>query len=88
MVGEIKKGKYVYYHCAGYKGKCPEPYVREEVFDEKFSALLARLHFCEEVHQWIVQGLRTSLEDERKEHDTAVSRLQAEYGRLTQYHVR
>ncbi len=25
MVGELKKGKYVYYHCTGYKGKCPEP---------------------------------------------------------------
>jgi site-specific DNA recombinase len=22
MVGEIKKGRYVYYHCTGYKGKC------------------------------------------------------------------
>ena len=31
LVGEIKKGRYVYYHCTGYKGKCPEPYTREEV---------------------------------------------------------
>ncbi|MBM4073840.1 MAG: recombinase family protein, partial [Planctomycetes bacterium] len=33
LVGEIKKGRYVYYHCTGYKGKCPEPYTREEVLD-------------------------------------------------------
>ncbi len=25
LVGEIKKGRYIYYHCTGYKGKCPEP---------------------------------------------------------------
>ena len=31
MVGEIKKNRYVYYHCTGYKQKCPERYTREEV---------------------------------------------------------
>jgi DNA invertase Pin-like site-specific DNA recombinase len=31
LVGELKKGRYVYYHCTGHKGKCPEPYTREEV---------------------------------------------------------
>ena len=33
MVGEIKKGRYVYYHCTGYKGKRPEPYTRQEVLE-------------------------------------------------------
>jgi hypothetical protein len=33
-VGEIKKSRYVYYHCTGYKGKCPDPYVREEVLED------------------------------------------------------
>ena len=42
LVGEIKKGAYVYYHCTGYKGKCPEPYTREEVLEKKFTALLLR----------------------------------------------
>ena len=31
IVGEIKKQRYIYYHCTGYKGRCNEPYVREEV---------------------------------------------------------
>ena len=30
LVGEIKKGRYVYYHCTGYRGKCSERYTREE----------------------------------------------------------
>ena len=84
LVGEIKKGRYIYYHCTGYKGKCNEPYVREEVIADKFSALLGRLNFAENVHQWIVAGLRQSHADERKEHNEAVTRLQAEYDRLTQ----
>ena len=43
IVGEIKKQRYVYYHCTGYKGKCDEPYVREEVLEDRFGALLGRL---------------------------------------------
>lgn len=29
-VSEVNNGRYVYYHCTGYKGKCPEPYTRED----------------------------------------------------------
>ena len=30
LVGELKKGRYVYYHCTGYRGRCGEPYARED----------------------------------------------------------
>ncbi len=82
MVGELKKGRYVYYHCTGYKGKCPEPYVREEVIAERFSQILGRFSFGDEVLCWITKGLRESHADEQREHEAAVARLQAEYDRL------
>ena len=37
IVGEIKKQRYVYYHCTGYTGKCPEPYAQEEVLSGQFA---------------------------------------------------
>src|SRR5205807_4828774 len=40
MVGELKKGRYVYYHCTGYRGKCPERYTREEVLTDIFAESL------------------------------------------------
>ena len=49
MVAEIKKGRYVYYNCSRAKGKCPEPYTREEVLEERFAELLDRLRFDDEV---------------------------------------
>jgi site-specific DNA recombinase len=82
IVGELKKGRYVYYHCTGYKGKCPEPYVRQEVIADKYSQILGRLHFGDEVLFWITKGLRESHADEQKEHEAAVTRLRAEYDRL------
>ncbi len=38
---ELKKGKYIYYHCTVFRGKCPERFVREEVLEEKFASLLS-----------------------------------------------
>jgi hypothetical protein len=39
MVGEVKKDRYVYYHCTGYKGRCDEPYVRIGLRDLKMPFL-------------------------------------------------
>jgi hypothetical protein len=69
LVGEIKKSRYVYYHCTGYKGKCPDPYTREEVFEEKFTALLEELSLDDEVLGWVTEALRQSHEDEKSYHD-------------------
>ncbi len=82
VVGEIKKRRYVYYHCTGYKGKCPEPYVREEVLEQQFSKLLGRLTFDAEVLDWVREALVRSHEDEQRAHHDAIERLQAEYVRL------
>ncbi|MFQ5479256.1 MAG: recombinase family protein [Candidatus Binatia bacterium] len=82
MVGEIKKQRYIYYHCTGYKGKCDEPYVREEVLGEKFVALLGRLAFDNEVLDWVRDALHESHAGERLEHAAAIERLRSEYDRL------
>ena len=68
LVGEIKKGKYVYYRCTHYKTGCDEPYVREEVLEEKFTDILRMIQFDEEVLDWIKTALKDSRDDERCYH--------------------
>jgi site-specific DNA recombinase len=82
IVGEIKKQRYVYYHCTGHKGRCDEPYVREEIIETQFSELLGRLSFDDEVLAWVRDALRASHADEKREHEAAIGRLRAEYDRL------
>ena len=82
LVGEIKKGRYTYYRCTHYKGKCPDPYVREEVLEEKFTDILRGLHFDEEILGWVKEALRESHGEEKEFHREAIERLQAEYNRL------
>jgi site-specific DNA recombinase len=82
LVGEIKKGKYVYYHCTGYKGKCPEPYTREEVLEEQFAHLLGSLVLDAEILGWVKEALRQSHGDAKRHHDEVIARLQSECARL------
>jgi site-specific DNA recombinase len=35
MVGEIRKGQFVYDHCTGYRGKRAEPYTAEDQMKER-----------------------------------------------------
>lgn len=82
LVGEIKKGRYVYYHCTGYKGKCPEPYVRQEILEERFGDVIKMIAIDQETLAWVTDALRQSHVDEKRFHDEAIARLQAEYARL------
>jgi DNA invertase Pin-like site-specific DNA recombinase len=89
VVGELKKQRYVYYHCTGYADKCKgNPascrgrYVREEVLEQQFTELLGRLQFDDEVLVWVREALLASHADERREHEEAILRLQAEHKRL------
>lgn len=89
VVGEIKKQRYVYYHCTGYADRCQgnpascrRKHVREEALEAQFTELLGRLRFDDEVLEWVREALHASHADERREHEEAIRRHQAEYKRL------
>ena len=91
VVGEIKKQRYVYYHCTGYADKCQgnpascrRKYVREEVLEQQFTeSARAGCSFDDEVLDWVREALHASHADERREHEEAIERLQAEHNRLS-----
>ncbi|WP_254514694.1 recombinase family protein [Novosphingobium sp. G106] len=58
ITAEIKKQRYIYYHCSRFKARCPEPYIREEVLAEKFAGALRRLHIDDEVFALIRRALK------------------------------
>jgi hypothetical protein len=53
LVAEIKKGRYIYYHCTGNRGKCPGRYARQEVLEARFADALGGLALDEEVLDWL-----------------------------------
>ena len=49
LTAEIKKGKYIYYHCTGNKGgNCKRSYLRQEVIEQAFADILQQLYISKE----------------------------------------
>ena len=81
MVGEIKKGRYVYYHCTGYRGKCGEPYTREERLTQQFAGRLRELILAPDLSERLSSELRGSEERGRLERAQTIRAHQAEWDR-------
>jgi len=82
LVGEVKKGRYVYYHCTGYRGKCGEPYTREETLEQQLAAGLRGLVLPPAVLQWLQSELLESDQAERVARTQALRRQQMELERM------
>jgi len=82
MVGERKKGRYVYYHCTGYRGKCGEPYTREEQLEEQFAAQLRGLVVPAPVLDWLQSELAESDHADRAAQAQALLRQRTELDRV------
>ena len=57
MTAELQKGKYIYYRCSGYRGKCETPYFREEEMSRKPGAVLKDIYVTDEALSRIAESL-------------------------------
>ena len=76
LVGEVKKQRYVYYHCTGYRGNCGERYTREEILEQEFASRLGEVVLPGEILRW--------LEEELVESEKAAEAAQAQELRAQQ----
>jgi site-specific DNA recombinase len=77
LVGELKKGKYVYYHCTGNRGKCPERYARQEVLSGEFASLLCELVIPPAILEWLGDAVLDSDRTEQAAQADMIKKLQA-----------
>lgn len=84
IVGEIKKNRYIYYHCTGSRGKCGQPWIREEVLDNQVVEILKAVEIDSEVADWIVEALRSSHEEETEFREIEQKKLKRRYDDLQQ----
>jgi site-specific DNA recombinase len=82
LVGELKKGRYVYYHCTGNRGKCPEPYTREEILSNQFANLLNELVIPPAILEWLGDAVLSSDRTEQAAREDTAKKLQARYGQI------
>src|SRR5262249_28151592 len=74
VTAEIKKLKYIYYHCTGYRGKCALPYMREEDLGVRLDEILKNIHIPDHVGEQIESTLtaeQNRTNSERQRHASA-----------------
>ena len=79
ITAEIKKGKYVYYHCTHGKGECnQDKYIREESLEEQFQKAVFAIHMTDEQKDWVIKALKESNKDEQEFHKEKIRKLNIE----------
>ena len=88
VTAEIKKGRYVYYHCTGRKGPCSQKRkaVREEELIRQFGDIVQGVTIGPEVVEDMKTGLKASAAEEARFHrdtlETITQRIEAVQVRL------
>jgi hypothetical protein len=93
ITAERQKGRH-YYRCSKKRGKCSEPFTREEKLSEQIEAALSRIGFCDEVYErvmkeWIQErdGSRQDFEAQSKEVEKKVANISLKLDRLLDAHL-
>ena len=66
----------------GQPGRLPPQICARGALEAKFTDLLGRLKFDDEVLEWVREAVHASHADEKREHEEAIKRLRTEYDRL------
>jgi len=84
ITAEIQNNRYIYYHCTGFKGKCGQPYIREELLEDKLGQLVKNIMIDDDRLEWIKEALKESHVDERAYHDEMIEKLTAQLKKIQQ----
>ena len=79
ITAEMHKGKYIYYRCTNGKGKCEQPYVREENLAEILEPLAKAVYIDLETLEDLKEALRDSLDQENDFRKDEFKRLQKQH---------
>lgn len=85
VTAEIKKGKYVYYRCTQFRGKCELPYIREEVLGDRLGVILRDIRIPDAVLAQLQESL---FSDKNREAETRAEQMRHQEQRLAQIHRR
>jgi site-specific DNA recombinase len=76
VTAEIKKSKYIYYHCTGYRGKCELPYFREDEIGNRLGGILQNIRIPDDILGQLETSLLADKDREQVIRRQKVDRLQ------------
>jgi DNA invertase Pin-like site-specific DNA recombinase len=82
MVGELKKARYVYYHCTEGRGRCDDPYVREEKLLAEMAHTMQQLVIAPDTLERLEAAVTESDKTECGARDQVLRQLKGERDRF------
>ncbi|MFH1653750.1 MAG: recombinase family protein [Pseudomonadota bacterium] len=84
VVSEIKKERYVYYHCSKAKKECSlkKSYVREEKLTDQFEDIFKSIQISQPVIDKVVKSLKESYNDKNRFRDSEIISLRSKIDML------
>lgn len=83
ITAEIKKQKYVYYHCTNKKGCCGQAkYVKEETLEKQFAKTIKKINITTTHKEAILRTLKESFKDIQEYHTERLLTLRKESTKL------
>lgn len=82
MTAEIKKRKYVYYHCTGSRGKGHNNFIREDRLDNLLADILKPIQIDTEHLEWVKSALSSSHKDMKEDYQRSLNKLQDRYNKI------
>ena len=82
VTSEIKKGRYIYYHCTQSRSGCDEVYYREEDLDPKFDAIVKSITIPPSIRNWMIRAIETSQQEETTDREADLGHLKTERQRI------
>jgi len=74
--------RYVYYRCTGFKGRCNEPYMNEEMLSEKLGDVIKNIRIDDQILEWVKEALKLSHREEREYHKNMVDELNKDISKI------
>lgn len=85
ITAEQHKGKYIYYHCTGFKGKCGNSYINQDDLEKEFGKAIKRMSIPDERLPWLKLALEQSHAEEKEYHNGSVEALTKELKQLQEW---
>jgi site-specific DNA recombinase len=75
ITAEMKKGKYVYYHCTNFRGECDNTYIRQEALSDRLADVIKPIQISSEVADGIAKAIRSGGHDAERSRTEALRQL-------------
>ena len=84
LTAEMKKGRYVYYHCTTKRSECPQPYYSQDRLGERLREVLEQVRLTQENADELFALVIKDNETAKKERAARKIQLRAEEQRITE----